>query len=144
MFSEKIKCWSSIFLKRTFLFLAYDSSFYLWWDSSTTFKSDKLLNAACRDMKKSERISSTQTALFSAFPELPRLPLHWRPLQDRNLTFPRQVLTLTHFFLSPFCKKNPINLPGGLIHDPFVGETLFSSVPPSNSLFSVSDPWRAF
>ena len=27
---------------------------------------------------------------------------------------------------------------------PLVGETLFSSVPPSNSLVSVSDPWRAF
>ena len=27
---------------------------------------------------------------------------------------------------------------------PLIGEVLFSSVPPSNSLISVSDPWRAF
>ena len=27
---------------------------------------------------------------------------------------------------------------------PLIGETLFSSVPPSNSLVSISDPWRTF
>ena len=38
-----------------------------------------------------------------------------------------------------FCKKI-IDLPGGQINEPSSGKTLFSVVPPSNSLISVSDP----
>ena len=59
------------------------------------------------------------------------------PLQHRSnnwftKTKQKQVWPLTHFFLLQnhcfaFCR-----------------ETLFSSVPPSNSLVSVSDPWGAF
>ena len=52
-----------------------------------------------------------------------------------------QVWTLTQFFLL-FVKKI-IDLPGGQIN-PLIEETLFSSVPPSNSLVSVSDSRRAF
>ena len=45
----------------------------------------------------------------------------------------KQVWPLTQFyFMFPFCTKS------------LVGERLFSSVPPSNSLVSVSDPSRAF
>ena len=45
-----------------------------------------------------------------------------------------QVWSLTQFFLLPFCKI--------IIRSPW--KILFSSVPPSNSLVSVSDPRRAF
>ena len=48
-----------------------------------------------------------------------------------------QVWSLAHFlFLYPFCKKSLICLAGKSM----TRETLFSSVPPSNSLVSVSDP----
>ena len=50
-----------------------------------------------------------------------------------------QVWPLTQFFSVSFLLKL-IDLPGGQINDPLVGETLFSSVPPSNSLVSVSEP----
>ena len=46
-----------------------------------------------------------------------------------------QVWTLTQSFSFSFLSKNSLICPPGL-----VGETLFSSVPPSNSLVSVSDP----
>ena len=47
-----------------------------------------------------------------------------------------QVWTLTQFFFCfLFCKKI-IDLPGVQINDPSSEETLFSSVPPSNSLDS--------
>ena len=51
-----------------------------------------------------------------------------------------QVWSLTHFFLFLFCKKSLICLEGKSM----IQKTLFSSVPPSNSLVSVSDPRRAF
>ena len=46
-----------------------------------------------------------------------------------------QVWPLTQFFLLPFVKTH---------WKPLIGETLFYSAPPGNSLVSVSDPWRAF
>ena len=53
-----------------------------------------------------------------------------------------QVWPLTQFFLFPFFENSLIRLEGMTPHRG--GETLFSSVPPSNSLVSVSDPRRAF
>ena len=47
-----------------------------------------------------------------------------------------QVWPLTQFFLFPFCKKSMTPHRGNTI--------LFRSCQPSNSLVSVSDPWRAF
>ena len=71
-----------------------------------------------------------------------------RPLPqecDRNPEAPElyQVWPLTQFFLFPFFYKI-IDSPGKPINDPSLREIIFSSVPPSNSLVSVSDPQRAF
>ena len=52
-----------------------------------------------------------------------------------SLNFVVQVWPLTHFVLFPFCENSLICLEGKSI-----GYALFSSVPPSNSLISVSDP----
>ena len=42
-------------------------------------------------------------------------------------------------------KTSLICLAGGQINDPHhIGQSLFSSAPPSNSLVPISDPWRAF
>ena len=49
---------------------------------------------------------------------------------------------LLNFFLFPFCKKSLICLEGKSMTP--LRETLFSSVPPSNSLVSISDLQRAF
>ena len=54
-----------------------------------------------------------------------------------------QVWPLTKYFSVSFLGKL-IDLPGGQINDHSSGEALFSYVPPSNSLVSVSDPLRAF
>ena len=56
---------------------------------------------------------------------------------------PTQVWHLSHFFLFPLWQKSLICLEGKSM-TPHRGYTLFSSVPPSNSLVSVSDPLRAF
>ena len=56
---------------------------------------------------------------------------------------PGSLATNSIYFCFLFCKKI-IDLPGGQINDPSSGETLFSSVPPSNSLVSVTNPWRDF
>ena len=47
-----------------------------------------------------------------------------------------------NFFLFPFCENSLICLEGKSMSPH--RETLFSPVPPSNSLVSVSDPCRAF
>ena len=44
-----------------------------------------------------------------------------------------------NFFLFPLCENSLICLEGKPMT--LIGETLFSVVPPSNSLVSVSDPW---
>ena len=49
-------------------------------------------------------------------------------------------LTTDSIFHVSFFLYEIIDMPGGQINDPLVEETLFSSVPPSNSLVSVSDP----
>ena len=49
-----------------------------------------------------------------------------------------KVWPLTQFFLFPFGEKSLICLEGKSMT--LVGETLFSSVPPSTSLVSISDP----
>ena len=54
-----------------------------------------------------------------------------------------QVWPLTQFFLFPFGKKI-IDLPGGQINDPLIGETLFSVDPSSNFPASMLDPCKAF
>ena len=51
---------------------------------------------------------------------------------------PVQVWSLSILYSVSFCKEI-IDFPGGQIYDPF-REILFSSVPPSNSLVSVSNP----
>ena len=48
-----------------------------------------------------------------------------------------------NFFLFPLCEKSLICLEGKSMTPP-VGKILFSCVPPSNSLVSVSDPRGAF
>ena len=53
-----------------------------------------------------------------------------------------QVWPLTQFFLFLFVKNHWFAWRAN--QWPLIGETLFSSVPPSNSLVSVSDPRRAF
>ena len=58
------------------------------------------------------------------------------PPQLRRLTN-IQVSPLTQFFLFPFCEKSLICLEGKSITLHL--ENIFSSVPPSNSLVSVSD-----
>ena len=68
-------------------------------------------------------------------------------MSDRGLCMSmHQVRPLTHFFLFPFYENSLIclDLPSRQINDPLIGETLFSSVSPSNSLISVLDPQRAF
>ena len=50
---------------------------------------------------------------------------------------------LLNFFLFPFCKRSLIRLEGKSM-TPHRGNPIFSSVPPSNSLVSVSNPRRAF
>ena len=55
----------------------------------------------------------------------------------------KQVWPLTEIFSVSFLWKI-IDLHGGPNQWPIVGEILFSSIPPSNSLVSISDPWRAF
>ena len=68
-------------------------------------------------------------------------------MSDRGLCMSmHQVWPLTHFFLFPFYENSLIylDLPSRQINDPLIGETLFSSVSPSNSLISVLDPQRAF
>ena len=53
-----------------------------------------------------------------------------------------QVWPLTQFFLFLFVKNHWFAWRAN--QWPLIGEPLFSSVPPSNSLVSVSDPWTAF
>ena len=54
-----------------------------------------------------------------------------------------QVCTLSHFFLFPFLYKI-IDMPGGQINYPSCGKHFSLSVPPNNSLVSISDHWRPF
>ena len=53
-----------------------------------------------------------------------------------------QVWPLAQFFMFPFCENSLICSEGKSMTPSW--ETLFCSVPPSNSLVSVSDPGRAF
>ena len=55
-------------------------------------------------------------------------------IQKNVQLYKMQVWPITQFFCFLFVK-----LSGGLINDPIVGETQFSSVPSSNSLVSVLD-----
>ena len=68
---------------------------------------------------------------------------HWNSQGLQNhiqLPCQQQVWTLTQFL--PFFVKNHW-CAWRANQWPLIGETLFSSVPPSNSLISFADPWRA-
>ena len=58
--------------------------------------------------------------------------------QKRKAEDTDQVWPLTQYFLFPFCESSLICLEGKSMTP--CRETLFSFVPPSNSLVSVSDP----
>ena len=56
----------------------------------------------------------------------------------------KSIFSTLSIFSDCLCFLLIISLPGGQINEPSSGRILFSSVPPSNSLVSVSDPQRAF
>ena len=61
--------------------------------------------------------------------------------RDQQSSSNHQVWPLTQFFLSPFLKKNhwfSFRANFWIL----IREILFSSIPPSNPLVSISDPWR--
>ena len=70
----------------------------------------------------------------------PLVPIDLRMISFKDKT--RSGHYITQFFLFPFCKRSLNCLEGKSMTS--IWETLFSSVPPSNFLISVSDPWRAF
>ena len=65
------------------------------------------------------------------------------PVSIYTVMLRHQVWQLPHFFLFPFFSEKSLICLEGKSMTPYRG-TLFSSVPPSNSLVSVSDPRRAF
>ena len=67
---------------------------------------------------------------------------HNRPPFPRRRTAVPGLATNSIFFCFLFVKNHWFAWRAN--QWPLIGETLFSSVPPSNSLDSVSDPWRAF
>ena len=90
------------------------------------------------DSKGVINLSQMNTSLFE----------FWHSSSSSSQCFPvhpcsHQVWPITQFFLFPFSKKNHW-FAWRANQWPLKGETLFSSVPPSNSLVSVSDLRRAF
>ena len=112
----------------------------------------KYVFATCAFFKLAFIIIGAAVRLSLEVP-LQGLQLHWQrppgftdPLrgtpQDGARSLGSQVWPLTQFFsVTPFCAISFIYLEGKSI-TPGWGNALFCSVPFSNTLVSVSDPWR--